>query len=107
MNLNTVFILILMFLAGLALGAFYFIGLWQTLRRVAQTQSRAHLLAASFVVRLAIVLTAFFFLMDGHWERLAAAMTGFVVMRKILTYHLGPQKTAQVGSFTENAAGRY
>ncbi|HUN53532.1 MAG TPA: ATP synthase subunit I [Smithella sp.] len=107
MNLNTVFILILMFGAGLALGAFYFIGLWQTLRRVAQTENRMRLLAISFVVRLAVILTAFFFLMDSHWERLAAAMAGFVVMRKILVYYLGPQKTAQVGTLTENAAGRY
>lgn len=95
MDFNTIFILILMFMAGLALGAFYFISLWQTLRRLAQTESRARLLATSFVVRLAIILTAFFLLMNGHWERLAVVMIGFVVMRKILTYRLGPQKTME------------
>ena len=107
MNLNTIFILTLMFMAGLALGAFYFISLWQTVRRLAQTESRARLLAISSILRLAIILTAFFFLMDGHWERLAAVMIGFVVMRKILTYRLGPQKTVQLNSLTQNAAGRY
>jgi F1F0 ATPase subunit 2 len=109
MDLNTIFILVLMFMAGLALGAFYFISLWQTVRRLARTESRACLLAISFLVRLAVILTAFFFLMDGHWGRLTAAMIGFVAMRKMITHHFGPQKTVHVhvGSLTENAVGRY
>ena len=98
MNLNTLFILILMFMAGLALGALYFISLWETVRRLERTGGGARLLAISFAVRLAIILTVFFFLMNGHWERLAAAMIGFVVIRKILTYHLGPQKAVKVSS---------
>ncbi len=95
MNANTIFILALMFLAGLALGAFYFISLWQTLKKLPQTQNRASLLMISFVLRVAVVLTALFFLMDGRWERAAAAMIGFIVMRKILTYRLGPQALAE------------
>jgi F1F0 ATPase subunit 2 len=74
MNLNTLFILILMFMAGLALGALYFISLWETVRRLERTGGGARLLAISFVVRLAIILTVFFFLMHGHWDRLAATM---------------------------------
>jgi len=31
-----------------------------------------------------------------HWERLAAAMLGFIIIRKILTYCLGPQNIAEV-----------
>jgi len=92
MNPDTIFILAQMFTAGLVLGAFYFISLWYTVHKVMHTENRASLLMISFAVRLAIVLTAFFFLMNGHWERLAAAMIGFIVMRRILTYVLGPQK---------------
>ena len=40
MNLNTLFILILMFMAGLALGALYFISLWETVRRLERTGGR-------------------------------------------------------------------
>ena len=91
--MNAMFILILMFAVGLTLGAFYFISLWQTVQRLGQTQSRARLLVTSYLLRLAVVLTAFYFLLrDGHWERLVAAMIGFMVMRKILTYYFGPQK---------------
>jgi len=95
MNANTIFILALMFLAGMALGAFYFISLWQTLMILPKTQNRASLLMVSFVLRVAVVLTALYLLMDGHWERVAVAMIGFIVMRKILTYRLGTQKTAE------------
>jgi F1F0 ATPase subunit 2 len=95
MNMNGIVSLALMFTAGLALGAFYFIGLWKTLRRLSQTESRARLLIISYVLRLAVVLTVLYFLMGGRWERLAAAMVGFVLMRKILTFHLGRQKTTE------------
>ncbi len=94
--MNAMFILILMFAVGLTLGAFYFISLWLTLQRLAQTQSRARLLLISYLLRLAVVLAAFYFLLrDGHWERLAVALVGFVVMRKILEHHFGPQKTLE------------
>ena len=96
MNMNTLLI-ILMFAAGLALGAFYFISLWQTLQKLGQTENRMLLLAISYVLRLAVVLTAFYLMMQGgHWERLVAAMIGFVAMRKILTYRFGPQKSLEV-----------
>ncbi len=96
MKMNAMFIIVLMFAVGLALGAFYFISLWQTVQRLGQTQSRARLLVISYVLRLSVVLTAFYFLLrDGHWEWLVAAMIGFVVMRKIFTYHFGPQKTME------------
>jgi len=96
MTMNALFILMLMFTAGLALGAFYFISLWQTVRRLSRTESRARLLLTSYVLRLAVVLTAFYFMMQGgHWERLVVAMIGFVIMRKILTYHFGQQKAME------------
>ena len=96
MKMNAMLILILMFAVGLALGAFYFIGLWRTVKRLSHTESRARLLLVSYVLRLAVVLMAFYFLLrDGHWERLAVALLGFVVMRKILTHHFGPQKTLE------------
>ncbi|PKN06413.1 MAG: ATP synthase subunit I [Deltaproteobacteria bacterium HGW-Deltaproteobacteria-7] len=89
-------LIILMFAAGLALGAFYFISLWQTVQKLGQTENRVRLLAVSYVLRLAVVLTAFYLMMQGgHWERLVAAMIGFVAMRKILTNRFGPQKTME------------
>lgn len=91
---NTMIILMMSFAAGLLLGAFYFIALWQTVRKLVQTENRARLLLISYILRLAVVLPAFYWIMQGgHWERVAAAITGFVAMRKILTYRFRPQTT--------------
>lgn len=95
MTTGTIGILVLAFMGGLALGAFYFIGLWQTVRRLPDVQNRASLLAVSFILRLGIVLTVLYLLMDGHWERAAAAMLGFILMRRILTDRLGRESMAE------------
>jgi F1F0 ATPase subunit 2 len=87
--------LIAAFTAGTALGAVYFTALWHTVRQLASAKSPARLLLVSYVLRLAVVLAGFYLLMgDGHWERLVAATLGFVIVRKILTYRLGPQGAA-------------
>jgi F1F0 ATPase subunit 2 len=82
------------FAAGLVLGAFYFVALWRTVNRLSSTTSPVRLMLGSLILRLAVVTAGFYFVMGGHWERLAVAMLGFVVIRKILTYRLGPQKAA-------------
>lgn len=95
MTLTTMMILMASFAAGLVLGGFYFIALWQTVRRLPATVSPARLMLGSLVLRMALLSTGFYFVMGGHWERLAAAMLGFIVIRKILTYRLGPQKAVE------------
>lgn len=97
-NLNTELILALIaaFTAGLALGAFYFTALWHTVRQLPSTKSPARLMIGSFLIRTAVVLAGFYLIMGTtHWERLAAAMLGFIIVRKILTYRLGPQNAVQ------------
>ncbi len=95
MTLSAMIILAAAFAAGLALGALYFVALWETVRRLPGTASPVRLMLGSLVLRLAVLTTGFYFVMGGHWERLALALLGFVAMRKILTYRLGPQKAAQ------------
>ena len=95
MTPNALGMFALMGAAGMALGALYFVGLWQTVKRLPQTEGRGLLLLVSLVARLSVLLAIFYVLLqDGRWERLAAVLIGFVVMRKILTVRLGPQKTA-------------
>lgn len=78
--------------AGLALGGFYFMSLWHTVRQLPSAKSPIRLMIVSFMMRMAVVLVGFYLVMGGeHWERLAAAMLGFIVIRKILTHRLGPQ----------------
>jgi F1F0 ATPase subunit 2 len=95
MTLTGIMILTAAFAAGLALGAFYFIGLWQTVRRLPSAVSPVRLILGSIVLRLAVLTGGFYFIMGGHWERLAVALLGFVVMRKILTYRLGSPRAVE------------
>ena len=95
MTLTMMMVLMAAFAAGSVLGAIYFIALWQTVRRLPATKSTVRLLLGSFILRIAVVMAGFYFVTGGHWERLAAAMLGFIVIRKILIYRLGPQKTVE------------
>jgi F1F0 ATPase subunit 2 len=92
LNMITVIILCLAFTAGLVLGAFYFIALWRTVKRLSETTHPVRLMLGSFFVRMVVVLTGFYFVMSGHWERLAMALMGFIFMKVILTRRLGTRK---------------
>jgi F1F0 ATPase subunit 2 len=92
LNVITIFILFLAFAAGLVLGAFYFIALWRTVKRLPDTPRPLRLMLGSFALRMAVVLPGFYFVMGGKWERLATALIGFILMRMILTRRLGMDK---------------
>jgi len=70
-------------IAGGVLGALYMLGLWHTTRLLPHVRSPAALMAASFVGRAAILLGALWWLSDGHWSGLAAAMAGFLTARTV------------------------
>ena len=92
LNMITVVILFLAFAAGLALGAFYFITLWRTVKRLPDTPRPLRLMLGSFALRMAVVLPGFYFVMGGKWQRLATALIGFILMRMILTRRIGMDK---------------
>lgn len=90
LNMMTVALLSGAFAAGLVLGAFYFIALWRTVKRLPDTPRPWRLMLGSAFVRMAVLLPGFYFVMSGHWERLIMALIGFILMRKLLTRHFGP-----------------
>jgi F1F0 ATPase subunit 2 len=75
--------------AGLTLGIVYFRGLWQTVLRLPDFRRPAWSMSWSFVARVGIVMSGFYLIMDGHPERLAMAMAGFIIARQILVRRLG------------------
>lgn len=81
-------------LAGLALGLFYFGGLWITVRRLTCGKRPGMLMLGSFAARLLITLFGFYLVMDGSWERILACMAGFLVTRFVMTRMLAPGKGA-------------
>ncbi|MBU1154314.1 MAG: ATP synthase subunit I [Proteobacteria bacterium] len=82
--------MILPFAVGLAVGAFFFGGLYWTVRRLATARYPAALSLASMLLRLGVSLAALYLVMAGDWRRLAAAVVGMIVMRLVLVRLLRP-----------------
>ncbi len=73
--------LVLAALAGIALGAVFFGGLWWTARRGAASSQPALWFSGSLLVRMAIVLPSLLAVAGGQWARMLACLLGFVVAR--------------------------
>jgi len=80
--------------AGLALGLFYFGGLWLTVRKISCSRRPGLLMFGSFVVRLLVTLCGFYLVMDGSLERVLACLAGFLVMRFVLTRFVKRDETS-------------
>lgn len=70
---------------GGGLAGAYLWALWLTVQRLPRSRHPTPRLLASFLARTAVLAAAFVYLVrDGHWERLLAALAGFVVVRTIV-----------------------
>ena len=78
----------LSFLAGGLIGAFFFGGLWWTVQRITGSGRPYLISVASFFLRTAVVLAAFYFLIQAGWQFLLAALFGFIITRTVLTYKM-------------------
>jgi len=79
----------LAFVAGILLGAFYFGGLWWTVRRGVVSRYPALWFSGSMLLRTSIVLVGFYLVGCGDWERLVVCLLGFVMARLLVTLRLG------------------
>ncbi len=77
--------LVLAWVIGILLGAIFFGGLWWTVRKGVSSKIPALWFMGSLLLRTAIVLTGFYFVAGGHWERLMVCLLGFVMARLIMT----------------------
>jgi F1F0 ATPase subunit 2 len=77
------------FVAGVGIGTVYFVTLWLVVRRLDHLARPALWLAVTGILRLAVALGLFAVLAAGRWERLVAALVGFLAARVILTRWLG------------------
>ena len=80
--------LILAGIAGGALGAMFFSGLWWTVRKGLSSKQPAILFLTSLILRTIIVLAGFHFVAAGHWIRLLAAFDIAFMTAGFLVYGL-------------------
>jgi len=76
--------------AGLALGAVFFGGLWWTVRKGVVSRHPAAWFLGSLMLRIAILLAGFYFVAGDHWDRLLACLLGFILARFIVTRFTAP-----------------
>ena len=75
---------ILLFIAGVAIGLFYFGGLWLTVKKAVRVKRSELLLIISFIVRAGLSLVLFFILMNGYWLNAVMLLVGFIISRTVL-----------------------
>ncbi|MCO6492377.1 MAG: hypothetical protein J5I98_28425 [Phaeodactylibacter sp.] len=80
-----ILIWILALLAGAALGAIFFGGLWWTVRKGLTARRPGLLFLASMLARSAIVIIGFYLIAGDSWIKLLAALLGFIGMRAVIT----------------------
>lgn len=71
-------------LAGLALGGFFFVGLWWTVRKTVAARQPALWVLGSMLLRMAVVVSGFYFVAGGQLARLLACVAGFFVARVLV-----------------------
>jgi len=84
--MNDAMFLVMAFFAGVALGGIFFGGLWWTVRKGASSARPAIWFLASLIIRMTAILTGFYLVGQGRWERLVSCLLGFVGARLAVTW---------------------
>lgn len=71
--------LLLAGLAGLSLGLIFYGGLYFTVIRGLNSPHPARWFVTSGLLRIALVVTGFYFVSGGDWRPLVACLTGFIL----------------------------
>ena len=71
-------------LVGSVLGAFFFAGLWWTVRKALASERVALWFLVSMLIRTSLVLLGFYFFLGDDWKKLVAGLLGFVSARLIV-----------------------
>jgi F1F0 ATPase subunit 2 len=92
--MNPVLLLLMSFLGGALLGVFYFNSLWKTVKKVTDEGRQGMFMITGYFIRTGIVLAGFYLIMSGRWERMVAALAGFIIAREIMKRVFGAEKAA-------------
>jgi len=79
--------MIVALIAGVAIGIFFFGGLWVTVRKAVHAKTPARWFFGSFILRVCIAMIGFYIISLGNWQHLIVALPGFVLARFIVTHY--------------------
>jgi F1F0 ATPase subunit 2 len=79
--MNSPYLWMLSGLAGIALGALFYGGLWWTVRGAVHARRPEVWFVGSLVVRLGMMAAGIYLVGGGHWERIVACLAGFLIAR--------------------------
>jgi len=88
---------------GVLLGAFYFAGLWWTVRQLGRSQYTAGLFLLSLLVRTCVVVMTFYVFLGHDWRQLLLGLLGFFVMRLFATRCIQLKNTQALAPATLSA----
>lgn len=77
-------ILLAVLVAGVAIGLFFFGGLWYTTQKAVRSSSPAAWFLVSFVLRVAVTVILFYLIGGGIWLRFVLCVAGFIIGRLIV-----------------------
>lgn len=83
--MNELFTLTLALAVGGLLGAFFFGGLWFTVKKGVVSQRPVLWFFGSLLIRMAVTMTGFYVIARDHWERAVVCLAGFLIARAIIT----------------------
>jgi F1F0 ATPase subunit 2 len=94
--MNETLILVLAWAAGVLLGAFFFGGLWWTVRKGVSSRRPALWFFGSLLLRTGVALVGFYLVANGDWQRLLPCLVGFVMAQLIVTRLTRPAGERQI-----------
>jgi len=77
-------LLVLAWFAGALLGAFFFGGLWWTVNKSLASDQPTLWLFASFLLRMGVTMTGFYWVAGGDWQRVLSCLVGFIMARLLV-----------------------
>ena len=72
-------------LEGGLLGAFFFGGLWWSVRKSLVSTKAAQWVFGSLLLRMGVTMTGFYVVAGGDWRRMLSCLVGFILARQIVT----------------------
>lgn len=94
--MTNLLIILFSLLSGVAIGAFFFGGLWWTVKKGTPARYPALWFIGSIIIRFGVTLIWFYWVAGNHWERMLLCLAGFIVARIVVTKMTRQPQTQQI-----------